>query len=80
MPESYVVFATLLGGLGLFLVAMEMMTDGLTLAAGQSLRRLLANWTNTLARGVLSGVLMTAIVQSSSAVTVASLGFERRTY
>ena len=75
MPESYVVFATLLGGLGLFLVAMEMMTDGLTLAAGQSLRRLLANWTNTLARGVLSGVLMTAIVQSSSAVTVASLGF-----
>ena len=43
MPESYVVFATLLGGLGLFLVAMEMMTDGLTLAAGQSLRRLLAN-------------------------------------
>ena len=57
MPESYVVFATLLGGLGLFLVAMEMMTDGLTLAAGQSLRRLLANWTNTLVRGVLSVLL-----------------------
>lgn len=75
MPESYIVIATLLGGLGLFLVAMEMMTDGLTLAAGQSLRRLLANWTNTLTRGVFSGMLMTAIVQSSSAVTVASLGF-----
>ncbi|MEX1664231.1 Na/Pi cotransporter family protein [Zhongshania arctica] len=75
MSESYTVIATLLGGLGLFLVAMELMTDGLTLAAGQSLRRLLANWTNTLPRGVFSGMLMTAIVQSSSAVTVASLGF-----
>ncbi|MDF1693533.1 MAG: Na/Pi symporter [Zhongshania sp.] len=75
MSESYTVVATLLGGLGLFLVAMELMTDGLTLAAGHSLRRLLSNWTNTLMRGVFSGVLMTAIVQSSSAVTVASLGF-----
>lgn len=75
MSESYTVIATLLGGLGLFLLAMELMTDGLTLAAGKSLRRLLSNWTNTLIRGVFSGVLMTAIVQSSSAVTVAALGF-----
>lgn len=75
MSESYTVIATLLGGLGLFLLAMELMTDGLTLAAGKSLRRLLSNWTNTLIRGVFSGILMTAIVQSSSAVTVAALGF-----
>jgi phosphate:Na+ symporter len=75
MSQSYTVIATLLGGLGLFLVAMELMTDGLTLAAGKSLRRLLSNWTNTLMRGVFSGMLMTAIVQSSSAVTVAALGF-----
>mgnify|MGYP003631916610 CR=1 FL=1 len=40
MSESYTVIATLLGGLGLFLLAMELMTDGLTLAAGKSLRRL----------------------------------------
>lgn len=75
MSESYTVIATLLGGLGLFLLAMELMTDGLTLAAGKSLRRLLSNWTNTLIRAVFSGILMTAIVQSSSAVTVAALGF-----
>ncbi len=75
MAESYIVIATLLGGLGLFLVAMDLMTDGLKLAAGQSLRKLLANWTSTLIRAVFSGMLMTAIVQSSSAVTVASLGF-----
>lgn len=75
MSESYTVIATLLGGLGLFLLAMDLMTDGLTLAAGKSLRRLLSNWTNTLIRGVFSGILMTAIVQSSSAVTVAALGF-----
>lgn len=75
MSESFTVVATLLGGLGLFLLAMELMTDGLTLAAGKSLRRLLSHWTNSLIRGVFSGFLMTAIVQSSSAVTVASLGF-----
>ncbi|CAA0103953.1 Uncharacterised protein [Zhongshania aliphaticivorans] len=75
MSGSYTVIATLLGGLGLFLVAMELMTEGLTLAAGQALRRILANWTHTLTRGVFAGVIMTAIVQSSSAVTVAALGF-----
>ncbi|WP_245953081.1 Na/Pi cotransporter family protein [Alteromonas aestuariivivens] len=44
-------------------------------AAGPGLRHLLTRWTDTPLRGVLAGFLMTAIVQSSSAVTVASLGF-----
>ncbi|MGK0443738.1 MAG: phosphate:Na+ symporter [Bermanella sp.] len=65
----------LLGGLGLFILAIGMMTDGLRLAAGASLRSLLSNWTSTPLKGIFSGVLMTAIVQSSSAVTVASIGF-----
>lgn len=69
------VFGSLLGGLGLFLLAVGMMTDGLRLAAGSSLRNILAYWTNSSLRGVLSGFLMTAIVQSSSAVTVATIGF-----
>ena len=51
------------------------MTEGLKAAAGSSLRRILTTWTNTPLRGIFSGFLMTAIVQSSSAVTVASLGF-----
>ncbi len=66
---------TVFGGLGLFLLAINMMTDGLKLAAGPSLKGLLSNWSNTPLRGVFTGCLMTAIVQSSSAVTVASLGF-----
>lgn len=65
----------LLGGLGLFLLAVGMMTDGLKLAAGATLRKLLSDWSSTPIRGIFSGFTMTAIVQSSSAVTVASLGF-----
>lgn len=69
------IFGSLLGGLGLFLLAVGMMTDGLRLAAGSSLRNILAYWTDSSLRGVLSGLFMTAIVQSSSAVTVATIGF-----
>lgn len=63
------------GGLGLFLLGMWLMTEGLRLAAGPALERLLANWTRSRFRGLFSGVLITALVQSSSAVTVATLGF-----
>jgi phosphate:Na+ symporter len=69
------ILGSLLGGLGLFLLAVGMMTDGLRLAAGSSLRNILAYWTDSSLRGVLSGLFMTAIVQSSSAVTVATIGF-----
>ncbi len=65
----------LLGGLGLFLLAVSMITDGLRLAAGNALRDLLGRWTRTPLRGIGSGMLITAIVQSSSAVTVATIGF-----
>lgn len=63
------------GGLGLFLLAVGMLTDGLRIAAGEALRGILASGTRTPVRGVASGVLVTAIVQSSSAVTVATIGF-----
>ena len=75
MLEIIATAGTLIGGLGLFILAISMMTDGLKLAAGSSLRDLLSNWTNTPLKGIFSGVLMTAIVQSSSVVTVASIGF-----
>ncbi len=67
--------ATLVGGVGLFLLGMNMMTDGLKLAAGSLLRDLLARWTSSRWRGLLAGALVTALVQSSSAVTVAVIGF-----
>lgn len=63
------------GGLALFLLAMLMMTEGLKVFAGTGLRKLLAQWTSTPVRGLLAGVLVTGIVQSSSAVTVATIGF-----
>jgi len=75
MNETISSIGGLIGGLGLFILAIGMMTEGLKSAAGASLRHLLAVWTNTPARGILTGFTMTAIVQSSSAVTVASLGF-----
>jgi len=65
----------LLGGIGLFLLGMGLMTDGLRLAAGPALGRILAHSTKTRIRGLASGVLVTALVQSSSAVTVAAIGF-----
>ncbi len=66
---------SLVGGIGLFLLGMRLLTDGLRVAAGRALQRLLSRWTSTRLRGVLSGALITAIVQSSSAVTVATIGF-----
>lgn len=66
---------TVLGGLGLFLLAVSMISDGLKLAAGNALRDILARSTATRWRGVASGIVVTGIVQSSSAVTVATIGF-----
>ncbi|WP_203337751.1 Na/Pi cotransporter family protein [Nocardioides limicola] len=73
MPLSSI--AELAGGLGLFLLGMLMLTDGLRLAAGGVLRDILRRFTRTPLRGLGSGALVTAAVQSSSAVTVMLIGF-----
>ena len=65
----------LIGGIGLFLLGMWLMTEGLRLAAGAALREVLASSTRTRWRALGSGILLTAVVQSSSAVTVAAIGF-----
>ena len=70
-----VLIGTVLGGLGLFLLAVSMISDGLKLAAGGALRDILARSTATRWRGVASGIVVTGVVQSSSAVTVATIGF-----
>ena len=64
-----------LGGLALFLLAMQMMTEGLKVFAGDGLKQLLSRYTSTPFKGVLTGILVTGIVQSSGAVTVAVIGF-----
>ena len=71
----YSIISSLIGGLGLLLIGMSMMTDGLKLASGNALRDILALWTNSRIRGLLSGFLITGLVQSSGAVTVATIGF-----
>jgi phosphate:Na+ symporter len=73
--ESLSMIGTLAGGVGLFLLGMSLMTDGLKLSAGSALKRILARSTETRLRGLGTGILVTALVQSSSAVTVAAIGF-----
>lgn len=64
-----------LGGIGLFLFGMETMTAALRELTGESLRRWLLRMTRTPLRGVVSGAAVTAVVQSSTAVTVMTIGF-----
>lgn len=68
-------WGTALGGLGLFLLGMKLMTDGLQAMAGDALRDLLRRYTRTHLRGVFLGAFATAAVQSSSAVTLVTIGF-----
>lgn len=75
MNEWPLLLASTLGGVGLFLLGMQLMTDGLKLAAGRQLEQLLAAATRSRARALAAGVAVTALVQSSSAVTVATIGF-----
>lgn len=75
MNEIVTLIGMFAGGLGLFLIAVEMITDGLRLAAGDRLRDLLGKWTRSPAHGIVTGFTITGIVQSSSAVTVATIGF-----
>ncbi|OZG73179.1 Na+/phosphate symporter [Hahella sp. CCB-MM4] len=69
------VIGQFIGGIGLFLLGMTLLTDGLKLAAGPALEIMLGRWTSTRWRALVSGLSITALVQSSSAVTVAALGF-----
>ena len=67
--------APLIGGMGLFLLGMSMMTDGLRIAAGDALKAILDRWTHSGLRAFVAGFAITALVQSSSAATVATVGF-----
>ena len=67
--------SSFIGGIGLFLLGMRLMSDGLRMAAGGALRHILSRWTRSPLRGFFSGILITSLVQSSSAVTVAVIGF-----
>ena len=68
-------FLILLGGLALFLYGMKMMSNGLSTAAGDKMQMILEKLTANRFLGVLVGAGITAIIQSSSATTIMSIGF-----
>jgi phosphate:Na+ symporter len=67
--------ATILGGIGLFLLGMVLLTDGLKTAAGAALRNVLGRFTGGTLRAIASGAGLTALVQSSSATVLTTIGF-----
>jgi phosphate:Na+ symporter len=66
---------TIFGGIGLFLLGMVLLTEGLKTAAGDTMRRILSRFTGGPVTAVLSGTTAAALVQSSTATTVMTLGF-----
>ena len=75
MDYSFFDFLRLIGSLALFLYGMKIMSEGLQKFAGDSLRKILTAMTTNRVTGVLTGILITALIQSSSATTVMVVSF-----
>jgi phosphate:Na+ symporter len=69
------IYFHILGGIGLFLLGMSILTDGLTAFAGESIRKSLTAFTGSPLKALISGAFITALVQSSSATIIAVIGF-----
>ena len=75
MEYSFYDFLKLIGSLGIFLYGMKVMSEGLQKVAGDRLRSILTAMTTNRVTGILTGVLITALIQSSSATTVMVVSF-----
>lgn len=75
MSFSFLDFLNTCGSLGLFLFGMTMMSEALQKVAGDKMRTILASMTKNRVMGVLTGVAITSIIQSSSATTVMVVSF-----
>ncbi|PLX09365.1 MAG: Na/Pi cotransporter [Marinilabiliales bacterium] len=75
MEYVFIDLLTLLGSLVLFLFGMKLMSEALQKVAGSNLRKILAAMTSNRVLGVLTGMVITAIIQSSSATTVMVISF-----
>ena len=75
MNENVKIFFGLIGGLALFLYGMNSMSDALQKTAGEKMKSILGFLTKNPIMGALAGALVTAVLQSSSATTVMTIGF-----
>ena len=75
MAYGFVEILQLIGALGVFLFGMKQMSDALTDLAGDRMRSILATMTSNRFRGVLTGFLITSVIQSSSATTLMVVSF-----
>lgn len=75
MKFTFLDFLTILGAVGLFLYGMKVMSEGLQKVAGSRLKNILAIMTKNRFTGLFTGILITALVQSSSASTVMVVSF-----
>lgn len=75
MATSVTIIVGLFGGLGLFLLGIQLLGDGLQKAAGDRMRRILELFTSKPIKAVLTGAAVTALLQSSSTTTVMIVGF-----
>lgn len=73
--DTFVNLLSLVGSLALFLYGMKIMSEGLQKVAGDRLRNILAAMTKNRVMGVFTGILITAVIQSSSATTVMVVSF-----
>ncbi len=72
--ETLLMIIRLLGGLAMFLYGMELMGDGLKQSSGTALKNVLGKLTSNVVTGLLTGALVTAIIQSSTATIVLTVG------
>ena len=75
MRETLNILLVLFGGLSIFIYGMQVLSDGLQLAAGDKMKKILAMLTSNPFVAVLSGALVTALLQSSSVTSVMVVGF-----
>ena len=75
MDYSLFDFLKLIGSLGVFLYGMKLMSEALQKVAGSKMRHILSAMTSNRVKGVITGILITAIIQSSSATTVMVVSF-----
>ena len=75
MNETVQMLFGLFGGLAIFLYGMNLMSDSLQKVAGERMRTILGLLTKNPVMGVISGALVTAMLQSSSATSVMAIGF-----